>query len=61
MEIINKDNKCNEIILGEISEKINKLRIHTINVCKSMKKLKTELSGIKNLDKYDINIGKKID
>ena len=55
-EIINKDNKCNEIILGEISEKINKLRIHTINVCKSMKKLKTELSGIKNLDKYDINI-----
>ena len=55
-EIINKDNKCNEIILGEISEKINKLRIHTINVCKSMKKLKTELNGIKNLDKYDINI-----
>ena len=59
-EIINKDNKCNEIILGEISEKINKLRIHTINVCKSMKKIKTELSGIKNLDKYDIGlIGEK--
>ena len=59
-EIINKDNKNNEIILGEISDKINTLRVHTINVCKSMKKLKTELSGIKNLDKFNINlIGEK--
>ena len=58
-EIINKDN-CNEIILGEISDKINELRRHTVNVCKSMKKIKTELSGIKNLDKYDIGlIGEK--
>ena len=38
-EIINKDNKCNEIILGEISDKINELRRHTVNVCKSMKKI----------------------
>jgi hypothetical protein len=59
-EIINKDNKNNEIILGEISDKINTLRVHTINVCKSMKRLKTELSGIKNLDKFNINlIGEK--
>ena len=59
-EIINKDNKCNEIILGEISDKINELRRHTVNVCKSMKKIKTELSGIENLDKYDIGlIGEK--
>ena len=59
-EIINKDNKCNEIILGEISDKINELRRHTVNVCNSMKKIKTELSGIKNLDKYDIGlIGEK--
>ena len=59
-EIINKDNKCNEIILGEISEKINELRRHTVNVCLSMKRIKTELSGIKNLDKYDISlIGEK--
>ena len=59
-EIINKDNKNNEIILGEISDKINTLRVHTINVCKSMKTLKTELSGIKNLDKFNINlIGEK--
>ena len=59
-EIINKDNKNNEIILGEISDKINTLRVHTINVCKSMKILKTELSGIKNLDKFNINlIGEK--
>jgi hypothetical protein len=55
-EIINKDNKNNEIILGEISDKINTLRVHTINVCKSMKRLKTELSGIKNLDKFNINL-----
>ena len=59
-EIINKDNKSNELILNEISEKINTLRVHTINVCKSMQILKIELSGIKNLDKYDINlIGEK--
>ena len=59
-EIINKDNKSNELILNEISLKINTLRLHTINVCKSMKLLKTELSGIKNLDKFDINlIGEK--
>ena len=59
-EVINKDNNSNEIILSEISEKINILRVNTINVCKSMEKLKMELSGIKNLDKFDINlIGEK--
>ena len=59
-EVINKDNKSNEIILGDISEKINKLRVNTVNVCKSMEKLKKELNGIKNLDKFDINlIGEK--
>ena len=59
-EIINKDNKCNEMILGEIADKINELRMHTINVCKAMQRVKTELSGIKNLDKFDINlIGEK--
>ena len=59
-EIINKDNKNNEIILNEISSKINELRSDTINVCKSMQILKMELSGIKNLDKFDINlIGEK--
>ena len=59
-EIINKDNKCNEMILGEIADKINELRMHTVNVCKAMQRVKTELSGIKNLDKFDINlIGEK--
>ena len=59
-EIINKDNKSNELILGQISDKINQLREKTIDVCKSMQTLKTELSGIKNLDKYDIRlIGEK--
>ena len=55
-EIINKDNKSNEIIINEISDKIETLREHTVKVCKSMKKLKLELYGVKNLDKYDMNI-----
>ena len=54
-EIINKDNRSNEIIINEISDKIGVLREHTVNVCKSMKKLKLELNGLKYLDKYDIN------
>ena len=59
-EIINKDNKSNEIIINEISDKIGTLRLHTVKVCKSMKKLKMELDGLKYLDKYDINkIGEK--
>ena len=49
-EIINKDNKSNEIIINEISDKIGTLRQHTVNVCHSMKKLKYELN-----DKYNIN------
>lgn len=55
-EIINKDNKSNEIIINEISDKIGVLRVHTVNVCQSMKQLKLILNGVKNLDKYDINI-----
>lgn len=54
-EIINKDNKSNEIIINEISDKIGTLRQHTVNVCRSMKKLKYELNGLNNLDKYDIS------
>ena len=54
-EIINKDNKSNEIIINEISDKIGTLRKHTVNVCHSMKKLKYELNGLNNLDKYNIN------
>ena len=54
-EIFNNDNKSNEIIISKISDKIQLLREQTVNVCKSMKKLKLELSGVKHLDKYDIN------
>ena len=54
-EIINKDNKSNEIIINEISDRIGTLRQHTVNVCHSMKKLKYELNGLNNLDKYNIN------
>ena len=55
-EIINKDNKSNENIINEISDKIDLLRKHTVNICKSMKKLKLALTGIKNLNKYDLNV-----
>lgn len=54
-EVINKNNKLNESIIAEISDKIEILRERTIKVCNSMKKLKIELNGIKNLDKFDIN------
>ena len=55
-EIINKDNKSNEIIINDISNKIGTLRENTVNVCKSMKNLKLRLEGLKHLDKYNINI-----
>ena len=55
-DIINKNDNSSENIINEISDKIEELREHTIKVCQSMKKLKLELNGIKNLDKYDINI-----
>jgi len=55
-EIINKDIKSNENIINEISDKIGILRSHTVKVCQSMKKLKLVLNGVKNLDKYDIDI-----
>ena len=55
-EIINKDNKLNETIIKEISDKIILLREYTVSVCKSMKQLKMKLNGVKNLDKYDISI-----
>ena len=54
-EIFNNDNKSNEIIINKISDKIQILREQTVNVCKAMKKLKLELSGVIHLDKYDIN------
>ena len=55
-EIFNKDNKLNETIIKEISDKIILLREYTVSVCKSMKQLKVKLDGVKNLDKYDISI-----
>ena len=55
-EIINTNNYKNESIINEISKKIEILREYTINICQIMKKIKYELNGIKNLDKYDIDI-----
>ena len=55
-EIINKNINQNKYILNEISNNIEVLRDYTINICFTMKKLKYKLNGIKNLDKYDINI-----
>jgi len=55
-EVIKNNNNQNENIINEISKKIEILRENTINVCLTMKKLKNELNGIKNLDKYDIDL-----
>ena len=55
-EVIKNNNNQNENIVNEISKKIEILRENTINVCLTMKKLKYELNGIKNLDKYDIDL-----
>ena len=55
-EVVNKNNDKKEIIINEMSSKIEILREKTINVCFSMKKLKNELYGLKNLDKFDIDI-----
>ena len=54
-EIIN-NNRNNELIINEISKKIEILRDQTINVCISMKKVKYKINGIKHLDKFDIDI-----
>ena len=54
-ELINKNNNAKEIILNEISDKIILLRKQTINVCQSMRKLKTIIFSINNLDKYNID------
>ena len=49
-------NQKNENIINEISKKIETLREITIIICFSMKKIKYGLNGIKNLDKYDIDL-----
>ena len=56
IEVVNKDNNKKDITIKELSNNIEKLREQTINVCFSMKKLKSELNSIKNLDKYDIEL-----
>lgn len=45
-----------ELIINKISYKIEILRDYTINICISMKQIKNKLNGIKNLEKYDIDI-----
>ena len=47
--------KPNEEMLKEISEKIEKLRESTVDVCFSMKKFKTEINIVQNLGKYNID------
>ena len=55
-ELINKNNNGKEAILNEISDKIISLREHTINICKSMRKLKFYIFSINNLGKYNFDI-----
>ena len=49
-------NNKHEHIINEISKKIELLRQNTVDVCVAMKKLKYEINGIKNLNKYDIDL-----
>jgi len=55
-ELINKNNNGKELILNQISDRIISLREHTINVCKSMRKLKYYVFSINNLDKYNFDL-----
>ena len=55
-ELVNKNNNGKEIILKEISNKIILLREQTINICQNMKKLKTIIFRINNLDKYNLDL-----
>jgi len=61
-ELLDKNNNGKEQILTKISDKIILLREHTINICKSMKKLKYYIFSINNLGKYNFDaIAKKFD
>ena len=61
-ELLEKNNNGKEQILKEIIDKINLLRKHTINVCRSMQKLKSYMFSINSLDKYNLDIiSKKFD
>ena len=52
----NKNNEySSEEILKEISEKIEKLRESTVDVCYSMKKFKSEINIVQNLEKYNLD------
>ena len=56
IEVVNKDNNKIENIIKELSNNIEILREQTVNVCFSMKKIKSTLNTIKNLDKYNIEL-----
>ena len=44
-----------EVILKKISKKINDLREHTINICFLMKKIKSKINGVHQMNKFDID------
>lgn len=61
-ELLSKNQNGKEVILNQISDKIISLREHTVNICKSMRKLKYYIFSINNLDKYNFDfISKKFD
>ena len=61
-ELINKNSNGKEIILNQISDRFISLREHTVNICKSMRKLKYYVFSINNLDKYNFDLlSKKFD
>ena len=61
-ELLNKNSNGKEKILNQISDRIIILREHSINICKSMRKLKYYIFSINNLEKYDLDVlSKKFD
>lgn len=52
----NKNSKVNNFIINEMLNQIEKLTEQTVNIVVYMKKIKTQINMVTNLDKYNIDI-----
>ena len=52
----NKNSKVNNFIINEMLNQIEKLTEQTVNIVLYMKKIKTQINMVTNLDKYNIDI-----
>ena len=51
-----RQTNSNEIIIKKITNKINNLRQHTVNICFLMKKIKSKINGAFQWGKYDFDL-----